>query len=98
VKSIIEELYYGNIDPQSRCYRTDSHIFEVSSEMVDIEEKLNDRLDGEEKEMFKRYVEAYAELMSTSELDAFIVGFRLGARFVVDTFMSDEAPFRGINE
>jgi len=48
--------------------------------------------------MFKRYVEAYAELMSTSELDAFIVGFRLGARFVVDTFMSDEAPFRGINE
>lgn len=79
MKSILEELYYGNIDPQSRCYLQGSHIFEVSSEMVNIEEQLNDRLDGEEKEMFKRYVEAYAELMATSELD---------------TFMSDEAPFR----
>jgi len=97
VKSILEELYYGNIDPQSRCYRQGSHIFEVSSEMVNIEESLNDRLDGKEKEMFKRYVEAYAELMAASELDAFIVGFRLGARFAMDTFMSDEAPFREIN-
>jgi len=97
VKSILEELYYGNIDPQSRCYRQGSHIFEVSAEMVDIEEQLNERLNGEEKEMFKRYVEAYAELMATSELDAFIVGFRLGARFAVDTFMSDEAPFRDMS-
>jgi len=97
VKSILEELYYGNIDPQSRCYLQGSHIFEVSSEMVNIEESLNDRLDGKEKEMFKRYVEAYAELMAASELDAFIVGFRLGARFAMDTFMSDEAPFREIN-
>ena len=97
MKNILEELYYGNIDPQSRCYRQGSHIFEVSAEIVDIEEQLNDRLDGKEKEMFKRYVEAYAELMATSKLDDFIVGFRLGARFAVDTFMSDEAPLRNMS-
>lgn len=98
MKNILEELYYGNIDLQSRCYRQGSHIFEVSAEMVDIEEQLNERLNGEEKEMFKRYVEAYAELMAASELDAFIVGFRIGARFAMDTFMSDKAPFREMND
>ncbi len=40
----------------------------------------------------------YAEFMGECELDTFITGFRLGARFMKDTFLSDEAPFESFLE
>lgn len=36
--------------------------------------------------------QSYAEFMGESELDTFITGFRLGARFMMDTFLSDDTP------
>ena len=31
--------------------------------------------------------------MGESSLDSFIIGFRLGAKMIFDTFCSDDAPF-----
>ena len=54
---------------------------------------LTDKLTGEEKKRFIRYVDAWASVNGESTLDSFITGFRLGARFMMDTFLSDDAPF-----
>lgn len=89
----IEEFYYNNIDPQARGFRKGTRIVKVSENINEIEEKLTERLNDEEKELFLDFCNAYAELMGTSDLDSFIVGFRLGARFIMDTFMSEDAPF-----
>ena len=94
MENFIEELFYGNIDPQSRGYRKGSRIIKVSDNMNEIEEKLIERLNGKEKKLFLNFCNAYAELMGTSDLDSFIVGFRLGAKMVFDTFCSDDAPFK----
>ena len=59
----------------------------------DLEEKLTEQLADENKTLFLRFCNAYAEFMGESELDTFITGFRLGARFMMDTFLSDDAPF-----
>ena len=82
--SIIEELYYGNIDPQDRGYRPKLPAKKAS--------RLSEQLAGENKELFLRFCNAYAEFMGESELDTFITGFRLGARFMMDTFLSDDTP------
>ena len=37
--------------------------------------------------------QARVELMGESSLDSFIVGFRLGAKMIFDTFCSNDAPF-----
>lgn len=42
--NFIEELFYGNIDPQARGYRKNHHIIKVSNNINDIEEKLTERL------------------------------------------------------
>ena len=89
----IEELYFGNIDPQARGYRKGSRIVKVSSDINEIEEKLTECLQGEELSLFLDFCNAYSEMMGTSNLDSFITGFRLGARFMNDTFCSDDAPF-----
>ena len=50
-------------------------------------------LSGEDKALFLDFCNAYGELMGESSLDSFIVGFRLGAKMIFDTFCSDDAPF-----
>lgn len=83
--NIIEELYYGNIDPQDRGYHPQSPVKKVSDSLNDLEEKLTEQLAGENKALFLRFCNVYAEFMGESELDTFITGFRLGARFMMDS-------------
>lgn len=92
MKNFIEELFYGNIDPQARGYTMDSNIKKVSDKINDIEEQLTNTLNKEEKALFLDFVNAHSELSAESSLDSFIVGFRLGAKFVYDTFISESAP------
>lgn len=91
--NFIEELFYGNIDPQARGYRKGHRVIKVSNNMNDIEEKLTERLQGKDKDLFLDFCNAYAELMGEAEHDSFIVGFRLGAKMFFDVFCSDDAPF-----
>ena len=91
--NFLEELYYGNIDPQARGYRKGSHILKVSENINELEEKLTERLSGEDKALFLDFCNAYGELMGKSSLDFFIAGFRLGAKMLFATFCSDDAPF-----
>ena len=63
-----------------------------------LKQKLTEQLAGENKELFLRFCNAYAEFMGESELDTFITGFRFGARFMMDTFLSDDAPFESFLE
>ena len=93
MKNFIEELFYGNIDPQARGYTKDSNIRKISDKINDIEEQLTYKLNKDEKDLFLNFVNVHSELSAESSLDSFIVGFRLGARFVYDTFVSDTAPF-----
>lgn len=91
--NFLEELYYGNLDPQAREYRKSSHILKVSENINELEEKLTQCLNGEEKKLFLDFCNAYGEPMGDTELDSFIVDFRLGAKMIFDTFCSDDAPF-----
>ena len=50
--SIIEELYYGNIDPQDRGYRPKLPAKKASDSLNDLEEKLTEQLSGENKALF----------------------------------------------
>lgn len=93
MRNFLEELYFGNLDPQLREYRKDSHILKVSEIIHELEEKLTQRLNDEEKKLFLNFCNAHGELMGNTGLDSFIVGFRLGAKMIFDTFCSDDAPF-----
>lgn len=87
--NFIEELFFGNLDPQRRGYTKDSRIMKVSSNINELEEKLTERLQGKDKDLFLDFCNAYGELMGEAEIDSFITGFRIGAKFAVDTFCGD---------
>lgn len=45
------------------------------------------KLADADKELFSEYVDKYLVFLTTSITDGFINGFRLGAKFTLDTFM-----------
>ena len=88
MSNIIEEFYYGNIEPQELCSEITPKLKKKLSALVKKEEELIAMLPEKEKELFANYVLAYNEFSSIGNSDSFITGFRLGARFTYDTFIS----------
>ena len=86
MKDLLKELYYGNIDPQSRSYQKNSKAAVLSAELSNLEEKLCQSLSGEDLNRFKSFSDNYLELLCCTELDTFIYAFRLGAGLTLDTF------------
>ena len=91
--NFIEEFYYGNIDPQARSFEQNKKVQCDMQILTDNEDFLTDKLSGEEKKRFIQYVDAWASVNGESTLDSFITGFRLGAQFTFDTFVTSKAPY-----
>lgn len=87
MSNIIENFYYGNLEPQEINSELTPKLKRELSNLTDKEEQLTARLNGEDKELFQNYVSAYIELSTSSNADSFISGFRLGAKFTYETFV-----------
>lgn len=89
--NFIEELYYGNIEPQnvkSKESKAYSREMKILSENEDI---LLEKLPEEDEKLFLEYVDAWGIVEGESVVDSFITGFKLGARFTYDTFVKTES-------
>ena len=91
--NFIEEFYYGNIDPQARSFGQNKKVQRDMEILTANEDFLTDKHSGEEKKRFIQYVDAWASVNGESTLDSFITGFRLGAQFTFDTFVTTKAPY-----
>ena len=89
MSNFIEELYYGNIEPQELSTELSGKLKKKLSNLAEKEEQLSTRLNGEEKELCQNYGSAYIEFSTLSNADSFISGFRLGAKFTYDTFVKN---------
>ena len=88
MSNIIEDFYYGNIEPQEVNSELTPKLKKKLSSLAEKEEQLAARLTGDDKELFQNYVSAYIEFSTTSNADSFISGFRLGAKFTYETFIN----------
>ena len=96
--NFIEELFYNNINPQARMVRNGSDLQKHMEILADCEERLTSKLTGDDKKAFLAFFNAVGEVHGESQLDSFIVGFRLGARFTFDTFVDNQAPYSDLTE
>ena len=94
MKSIIEELYYGNIDPQNSGFEDNESVQRELRTISENEDWLTEHLTGEEKKRFLDFADAWSAYNGDATLDGFITGFRLGARFVLDTFALPQASLQ----
>ena len=88
MSTFIEELYYGNIEPQELNSELSAMLKNKLSKLTEKEEQLTAKLSEEDKKLFIDYANAYNEFLSISNSDSFMSGFRLGAKFTYDTFFT----------
>ena len=60
------------------------------------EEFLTKALSGQNEKKFLDFVNAWGVVNSESNLDSFMMGFRLGANFTYDTFVATDTPFQDL--
>ena len=87
MSNIIEELFYGNLEPQELTTEITPRLKKKLNVLVKKEEELSAMLPEKEKELFANYVSAYNEFSSISIAVGFVSGFRFGAKFTYDTFV-----------
>lgn len=96
MKNFIEEFYYGNIEPQARSTKQNKAVQKQMEILMTNEDLLTAALSDENKKRFLDYVNAWSIVNGESNLDSFIMGFRLGAKFMLDTFIASETPFKDL--
>ena len=92
----IEEFYYGNIEPQARSTKQNKTVQKQTEILMKNEELLTNALTDELKKWFLDYTNAWSIVNGESTLDSFITGFRLGANFPYEAFVSTETPFESL--
>ena len=81
---ILEDLYYGNLFPHEKCAKLNDETKELLGLLNRNEEKLTANLSNEQKETFEKYKDCNQEISEICERNAFLNGFRLGARIIIE--------------
>lgn len=89
MQSILEELYYGNIRPDSRRYGQDSPFVEAARLKSANLDKLMAKLDDPEKDLFEKYCDAQAEIEGITRYDTFTYALKLGILLMTEVFMGN---------
>ena len=84
MKSMIKELWHGNIIPQEDSRNNSSEIKELMEYMARHHEDLAKTFTDEQKEIFQKFHDCWSEYMSLSEAAIFEYAFRLGARLAME--------------
>lgn len=80
----IHELYYGNISPNERGFRSDT-VFGSAMEALSTHEAwLNERLNTEQKVRFDELMSCHSTIVDTMAYENFRAGFQLGVMLIME--------------
>ena len=81
---ILEESWYGNIEPTEYDTSVCKEYKEALRLITKNEEKLQATMTNEQKKLFSRYTDAVHEHQMTTDCLIFQNGFNLGARIILE--------------
>ncbi len=86
----MEKFWYGNIQPNEQDVVSNSKLAKLLKLVAKNEENLTPMLSEDAKAVFEKLKDSQDELSSMNERDSFVLGFRLGARFMLEVM---DVPF-----
>lgn len=81
---ILEEFWYGNIEPTEYDTATCKEYKEMLQLITRNEDKLLATMTDEQKELFSRYTDSVREFQTTAECLLFQNSFKLGAKMMLE--------------
>ena len=88
MRSILEELFYGNISPNTDCRSRDKETKQLMGYIADHHDNLLSTLNEQQKEILEKFDDCYKELIDINEREIFAYAFKLGAKLML-TVMED---------
>ena len=85
MRSIINELWHGNIVPQEDSRNNTKEMKELISYIARHDEALGKLLTEEQKAIFEKYQDCWNEYVSLAEAAIFDYAFKLGMQIVIAT-------------
>ncbi|MBE6818024.1 MAG: hypothetical protein E7517_02540 [Ruminococcaceae bacterium] len=83
---ILEELWYGNIQPMELGHIEGTVEYKEALQLVNSNyDRLQEGLTDKQKELLIKYAESRNEFSNITEFDAFKVGFSLGVRILIES-------------
>lgn len=89
--SFLDELYYGNINPNENRNRRPLPYEKAVKTFSEIESKLTKELSGENLTLFNELINASDEISATSGVENFKIGFRLAVMIMCDSLLFDNS-------
>ena len=90
MKSILEELWYGNICPETDSRTTTPEMKQLMEYMARHHDNLIETMTDEQKDIFERFDDCWGEYASLAEKSIFIYAFKLGMQLAIEVLISDE--------
>ena len=84
MRSILEELFYGNICPNTDCRSQDKETKQLMGYIADHHDNLLSTLNDQQKEVLEKFDDCYNELTDINEREIFTYAFTLGAKIVFE--------------
>ena len=90
MKSILEELWYGNICPETDKQSNSGEMKQLMKYMARHHDSLMETMTDEQKDVFERFDDCWGEYASLAEKSIFVYAFKLGMRLAIEILTSDE--------
>ena len=84
MRSVLEELFYGNVCPNTDCRSKDKETTQLMGYIADHHDALSRELTDKQKEILEKFDDCYAELTDINEREIFVYAFRLGAQIAIE--------------
>ena len=85
MKSMIKELWHGNIVPQEDSRTNSKEMKELLGYMSRHHDDLLKSMTDEQKETFEKFHDYWSEYMSLAEASIFEYAFKLGMQIAIET-------------
>lgn len=84
MRSILEELFYGNICPNTDCRSKDKETKQLMGYIANHHDNLLSTLNDQQKELLEKFDDCYNELTDINEREIFSYAFKLGMQIAIE--------------
>ena len=94
MRKTLEDLYFGNITPNEQQMIPNSELQKAVDRVVRYESQLTERLGEDEQTLLTKLTRSQHEINSITALENFILGFRLGAKIMMECMDENDGDIK----
>ena len=94
MRKVLEDFYYGNITPSEKEMQPGSEMQRAISTAARCESQLAEGLDEVQQALLTKLIDAQHEIDTITATENFILGFRLGARMIIECMDDNDGDIR----